>query len=137
MEGYPETDMCVSCGGECCRRQPGYCLPSDFASAQDVRAAVESGNYTIVLLVDEHITARVVRPQHRDTLRKEFCIFLRADGCELSFEERPYGCRMLRPREQEGGHCEPQGTTIEEAGKMWEESGYLPPLSTCTYMPLH
>ncbi len=135
MEGYPETEMCSHCGGECCRRQPGYCLPADFASTTAVRAAVESGKYTIVLLLDEHVMARVIRPQHRDTLRKEYCIFLQADGCELPFEDRPYGCRMLRPRQNDGGHCEPRGITIADAGKMWEESTYLPPLSTCTYMP--
>ncbi len=128
MEGYRETEMCVRCGGECCLRQPGHCLPSEFGSAAAVRAAVESGRYAIILLLDENIKARIVRPHYKDSRRKTGCIFLRQNGCGLEWEQRPYGCRLLRSREQEGGHCEPQGIAIEEAAEMWEESGYLPPL---------
>ena len=128
MEGYRETDMCVRCAGECCRRQPGHCLPSDFGSAQAVRAAVVSGRYTIILLLDSHTRARVVRPHHREPDRRAGCNFLGPTGCELEWQDRPYGCRMLRPREEDGGHCEPEGISIEQAGRMWEESGYLPPI---------
>lgn len=128
MEGYRETEMCARCGGSCCRVQAGHCLPSEFESAEAVRAAVVSGKYTIVLLLDEHIMARVVRPHYKDPERRTGCIFHREDGCELPFSERPYGCRMLKPRERDTELCEPQGITIEEAGKMWEESGYLPPI---------
>jgi hypothetical protein len=126
MEDYHETDMCVRCEGECCRRQSGHCLPSDFGSADSVRAAVQSGKYAIVLLLDSHIMARVVRPHYKDTDRKIGCIFLQANGCELAWPARPYGCRLLRPREQDGEHCKPEGISIEDAAKMWEESGYLP-----------
>ena len=131
MEGYRETAMCIRCKGECCRLQPGYCLPSDFGSEAAVRTAVTSGKYTIILLLDSHIMARVVRPHHKEPDRKAGCVFLRDDGCELAWEERPYGCRMLQPREEDGGHCEPGGILIEEAGQMWEESRYLPPIWTC------
>ncbi len=126
--GYRETEMCVRCEGSCCRLQPGHCLPSEFESAEAVRAAVVSGKYTIVLLFDEHIMARVVRPHYKDPEARKGCVFLRQDGCELPFSERPYGCRMLKPKEQDDAHCVPQGTSIEEAGHMWEESGYLPPI---------
>jgi hypothetical protein len=133
MKGYRETEMCVCCAGECCRRQPGHCLPSEFGSAKAVRAAVESAGYTIVLLLDSHITARVVRPHYKEPVRMVGCIFHQANGCELPWQARPYGCRMLRPREQDGEHCEPEGISIEEAGRMWERSGYLPPISACKY----
>lgn len=130
-EGYRETGMCVRCEGECCLLQPGFCVPSDFGSAHAVRAAVESGRYTIILLLDSNIRARVVRPHHKEPDREAGCTFHTAGGCELQWEDRPYGCRMLRPREEEGGHCEPTGTLIEEAAELWEESGYLPPLWKC------
>ena len=131
MRDYPETEMCMKCKGECCMLQPGHCLPSEFGSAQAVREAVESGKYTIVLLLDAHIMARVVRPHYKEPDRRTGCVFHRVNGCELPLSERPHGCRMLRPREREGGHCEPMGISIEEAGRMWEESGYLPPIWTC------
>jgi Fe-S-cluster containining protein len=131
MIGYPETGMCKRCEGECCRLQPGHCLPSEFESAEAVRAAVESGKYTIVLLLDSHIMARVVRPHYKDPGRRAGCIFLHENGCELPLPARPYGCRMLRPRERDGEHCTPEGISIEEAGRMWEQSGYLPPIWKC------
>lgn len=131
VSGYHETDMCRRCKGECCRRQSGHCLPSEFESAEAVRAAVESGRYTIVLLLDTHIMARVVRPHYKDAALRVGCTFQQENGCELPFLFRPYGCRMLRPRERDGEHCEPKGITIEEAAVMWEQSGYLPPLWAC------
>ncbi|OPY79108.1 MAG: hypothetical protein A4E64_00545 [Syntrophorhabdus sp. PtaU1.Bin058] len=131
MTGYPETEMCKRCEGECCRLQPGHCLPSEFESAAAVRAAVESGKYTIILLLDSHIMARVVRPHYKDPGQRTGCTFLHENGCELPLPARPYGCRMLRPRERDGEHCKPEGVSIEEAGRMWEQSGYLPPIWKC------
>jgi len=131
FRGYRETGMCVRCAGECCRRQPGHCLPSEFGSTDAVRAALVSVRYTIILLLDSHIMARVVRPHYKEPDRRVGCTFLRENGCELSWSARPYGCRVLRPRERDGEHCEPGGISIEEAARMWEESGYLPPLWTC------
>ena len=129
MKGHRETDMCVRCGGACCKRQPGHCLPSEFKTASDVRQAVLGGKYTIVLLLDENIMARIVRPHYKDPAKRTGCVFHKAGGCELPFESRPYGCRMLKPRERDGERCTPEGTQIIEASQMWEESGYLPPLS--------
>jgi hypothetical protein len=128
MEGYHETTECKRCEGECCRRQSGHCLPSDFGSAEAVRAAVESGKYTIVLLLDSHIMARVVRPHYKEPDRKIGCIFHKENGCDLPWHARPYGCRLLRPRERDSEHCKPEGISIEDAAKMWEEIGYLPPI---------
>lgn len=128
INGYPETDMCARCLGECCRRQPGHCLPSEFGSTEDLRAALLSGRYAIILLMDSHITARVIRPHYKEPDRQKGCTFHHAKGCELPLPDRPYGCRMLLPRERDDGHCEPKGVSIEEAARMWEESGYLPPL---------
>ncbi|OPY15195.1 MAG: hypothetical protein A4E66_00189 [Syntrophus sp. PtaB.Bin001] len=133
MEGYRETEMCVRCEGGCCRMQPGHCLPSEFGSAEAVQDALESGRYAVILLLDAHIMARIIRPHYKDPDRREGCIFHQANGCELTWSERPYGCRMLRPREQDGERCKPEGISIEEAGRMWEKSGfliYLPPLWT-------
>ena len=131
MKGYRETDMCVRCGGGCCRLQPGHCLPSEFGSAEAVKAALDSGKYAVVLLLDSCIIARVVRPHYKEPYRKVGCIFHQANGCELLWPARPYGCRMLRPRERDGEHCEPEGISIEEAARMWERSGYLPPIWAC------
>lgn len=132
-DGYRETEMCRRCEGECCRRQSGHCLPSEFGSASAVRAALESGRYCIVMLFDSGIQARVVRPHYRNPEKMIGCIFQGESGCELPWAARPYGCRMLRPRDREGGHCQPEGISIEEAAGMWERSTYLPPLWMCKY----
>lgn len=129
IQGHPETDICIRCQGDCCKRQPGHCLPLEFGSASAVRTAVASGEYGIFLLLDENIIARIVRPQYKHIPGKIGCIFHRADGCRLPFKDRPYGCRMLQPREKEGEPCKPNGITITQAAEMWEQSGYLPPLS--------
>ena len=131
IQGYRETDVCVRCQGRCCKRQSGHCMPPEFGSANAVRDAVTSGKYVIVLLLDENIMARIVRPNYKDLLQRTGCIFHHANGCELRFEDRPYGCRMLHPRERNGGHCKPEGVSIVEAAEMWEQSGYLPSLSAC------
>ena len=95
MKGYPETGMYVRCQGECCRRQPGHCLPSGFESAEAARAAVESGKYTIVLL-DSHIMARVVRPHYKDPVQRIGCIFHHANGCELPLTKKNLGRDVQR-----------------------------------------
>lgn len=138
MEGYRETEMCSRCRGRCCSLQPGHCLPPDFGSAEAVKEALVSGRYTIVLLLDWNIMARVVRPHYKDPQRKVGCIFQQENGCELPWPARPYGCRMLRPRERDGEHCKPEGISIEEAARMWERSGYLPPIWSCLHqIPLN
>ncbi|MBP1750222.1 MAG: putative cytosolic protein [Deltaproteobacteria bacterium] len=131
MAGYRETNMCVRCEGNCCRRQSGHCLPSEFGSAEAVKTAVISGKYGIVLLLDTGIMARIVRPSYKDPYLRVGCVFHQARGCELKWEDRPYGCRLLRPRERDDEHCTPEGISLVEAGEMWELSGYLPPLSAC------
>lgn len=126
LEGYRETEMCGHCRGKCCRLQPGHCLPSEFGSAAAVQAAFNSGKYGIILLLDSDIKARVVRPHYRDRERQTGCVFLREKGCELPWQARPYGCRMLRPKTLDSEHCAPEGISIAEAGRMWERSGFLP-----------
>ncbi len=128
MEGYRETDMCVRCGGKCCQLQPGHCLPSEFGSAEAVMDALNSGRYGVILLLDSDIRARVIRPHYKKRDQRVGCIFHQANGCELPWEDRPYGCRMLRPRERDGEHCKPEGISISEAARMWERSGFLPPM---------
>jgi len=109
-------------------------LPSEFESAEEAKAALDSGKYAVVLLLDSNIAARVVRPHYKDPDRRLGCIFHQANGCELPWLVRPYGCRMLRPRERDGEHCKPEGVSIKEAARMWEQSGYLrhlPPIWAC------
>ena len=117
VQDYPETEMCMKCKGECCRLQPGHCLPSEFGSANAVREAVESGKYTIVLLLDSHIMARVVRPHYKEPDRRTGCIFHRASGCELSLSARPHGCRMLRPTRAGRGALRTKGDLHRGGGE--------------------
>ena len=131
VQGHRETEECLRCQGKCCKRQSGHCLPSEFGSEEEVRAAISSGRYGVVLLIDKDIVARIVRPSYKDLEWRVGCIFQHEQGCELSWEQRPYGCRMLRPRQRDDEHCKPEGISIVEAAEMWEDCGYLPPLSAC------
>ncbi|WP_408997956.1 hypothetical protein ACJ77P_08165 [Syntrophus buswellii] len=90
--------------------------------------ALNSCKYGVILLLDSDIRARVIRPHYKYRDRMAGCIFHNDNGCELSWQERPYGCRMLRPREHDGERCQPEGISISEAARMWENSGYLPPM---------
>jgi len=128
MEGYRETEICVRCRGKCCQIQPGYCLPSEFGSAEAVMEALNSGKYGVILLLDSDMRARVIRPHYKLRNQMSGCIFHNENGCELPWQERPYGCRMLRPRERDGEHCQPEGISISEAASLWENSGFLPPM---------
>lgn len=76
--------MCAHCQGICCKRQSGHCLSSEFGSPEAVRAAVFSGKYGIVLLLDMDIMARIVRPGYKDIYLRVGCIFHHPERYELN-----------------------------------------------------
>lgn len=96
-----QPDLCGPCGGACCKRGPGMCLPWDFA--EPLRASLVeaflSGKframpYKGVLLVSPrtvHSGAGVIDPTDGQ------CALLSATGCSLSAAQRPSQCRSLVP----------------------------------------
>ena len=113
-------EHCKACGGVCCKHAAGTYIPSDIEkkypapSLHDgVVLALKSG----VVMVDwwKHYTKNendmveydpiyFVRPRvNKDPSGKQFngawggiCCHLKETGCELSIEQRPYFCSILK-----------------------------------------
>jgi len=115
--------LCSECGGECCRTKPGIESPERFTRTGDLGEelyrALASGEWVL----DRHMglpvtpeTAGLPDRMDRITLYPRpatieerasgailagegggICTFLQANGCRLSFSERPRMCRALEP----------------------------------------
>lgn len=130
FNGYPAAPVCVTCGGECCKRSAGIAYPLDFAEPlfDSLVAAFRSGRWAIDWVEGEP-PIFYVRPRHvgvvelRDPSWGGQCVFLGPFGCELSFNERPTGCRMLEPVEVDGAGptpCLSHGHDKYRAAKEWK-----------------
>ena len=127
--------ICAACGGECCRRMAGACSPADIARlfpAADLRSSVllalRSGRYAVDWWEAEPLIpfVRAAVKGHEGRLHHPAwageCTFFNG-GCELSDDDRPHQCRILRPREN--GECEmPPGYESKLAyAEMWGATG--------------
>ena len=124
-KGFDVSGPCAKCGGRCCQRYPGTVYPGDLRprreqKLEDVKAMLADGLY----IVDHEVTdLNFLRPNHIQNWPKT-CVFLRADGCSLSFEDRPRGCRMLEPYPKgEGGEsfCDEHGHTRMHGAQAWSQ----------------
>ena len=111
-EGYPPTDKCRSCNGCCCKVAPGNLWPCDLSalSAQAVAAHL-AGPYSLDWWegdpregCEELSRALFLRPAVRGHERAVAhagfggtCALLSRAGCDLSFDDRPTGCRIVNP----------------------------------------
>ena len=89
---------------------PGSCLPSDIEKLfkaetikQSVEAALISGKFAIDWYEgrDKGFYIRPAIVGHYTIYDPAWygpCIFLTYNGCELSFEYRPYICKALKPK---------------------------------------
>lgn len=108
VENNESVEACKKCGGRCCKRNPGICHPRDFEDNwENMVKAIECGKYTIdswdddwgdndIYYIRPTIKGRVGEVPHYSYGGE--CIFLTNKGCELKFENRPLGCRMLKVR---------------------------------------
>lgn len=122
MYRFERPDVCVPCGGACCKSVPGSASPEDFgapdreAMRQRLTAAFDSGRWALDWYegdpVDcpaaydrERTRAYYVRPARVGHTYELFdpawpgtaCTFLGKGGCELTHDERPLECRALEP----------------------------------------
>lgn len=107
VENNESVEACKKCGGRCCKRNPGICHPRDFEDNWgNMVKAIECGKYTIDSWDDDWGDNDIyyIRPmvKGREYEMPHYshggeCIFLadNGNGCELKFEDRPLGCRML------------------------------------------
>ena len=129
---YTDEEICRACKGACCHYYAGSSLPSDF---ETITVAVltdmfASGKWAIdawdgdpregMSIFDE---AYFIRPAHTNAQGRLFdfstggvCVNLTPTGCILASDQRPAGCRMLKPGLTE---CIPLGATSREAAIEW------------------
>lgn len=119
-------DLCVPCGGLCCKRSPGFTLPGDWANAageldeERLEEALVSGEWVLERwhddLVPRPATANEVGDVVADLTPDSWlsghfysgagrCNLLGENGCTLPFEKRPAQCRMSVPSADH--HCMP------------------------------
>lgn len=115
IENNETPDVCKSCG-KCCKNYPGAYHPEQFEdlSKEKILEMLASNKYAIDAYCDDYVDdicdsnyeyGYFIRPLGSDenpskTLgqyRTIGCCHLTPSGCELSFEERPYGCQKLTP----------------------------------------
>ena len=117
MKNYLNPKVCKKCGGRCCQRMPGSCLPADFNKDMVmVKAALVSGRYCIDWWEGDPRKGRnslsrayYIRPAGKGkegqltdpTWGNIACTFLTDEGCILEPDERPAGCRLLEPVKKE------------------------------------
>jgi hypothetical protein len=113
---FPSSSECINCGDRCCCKVlPGGAFPEDFnlpASENKLREILASGLWSIDWWegdprdgMSEIDRGYYVRPA---TINKQgvlfdgswggVCVFLKKNGCALPIEDRPGGCRSLKPR---------------------------------------
>ena len=110
IKNNENPEVCSKCGGKCCKNYAGAYHPNDFdelKTIEDFERILIDGKISIdwyeyegtidsqgYFLRPRHVGGDVIDPSYG-----ERCIHLTDTGCELSFDERPYFCRKLEPRE--------------------------------------
>jgi len=130
--GYKPTPVCAACGGKCCRVAPGIVYPADLRAitSDEIYRLLQTGRYAIDHWTeDEDLDWRntlYLRPRTKNgSMVVPFsewggeCCFLTDSGCELSFDERPQGCRMLQPGASLDDECNLHGYTKEHGKDAW------------------
>jgi len=109
IENNENKYLCKNCGGKCCKMYGGSFHPSDFGVCIDYtsikRLLTERDDISIDCLDDPddgRINGYFLRMRHRNGSIVDFswggaCVHLTQNGCDLPFDERPYGCKILVP----------------------------------------
>lgn len=120
---HPPARFCKECEGACCERCPGPYHPSDFPNkitTDYLWELLENGR----AVVDWTKDTRKARPTYFlrppsiydnghfiSAHSRGSCVFLAEGGCILPFEERPLGCKNLKPSSDhvcKSTYCQPQ-----------------------------
>lgn len=123
---YEATKACALCGGQCCKRMPGHYSPSDFSdlSFEALRAEIEKGRIAIDWWEADpkeyYLRARQLGENVVHGSWGGVCVNLAPWGCRLSWDERPLGCRALKPKESKHSDCE-TSYSKEQCKNEWKE----------------
>jgi len=105
MDDEQTLKVCVGCGGRCCKSFPGSAFPEDFGKTrEEILPQLVWALSTQTWVVDTYKDQRFVRPAYKgesqgfgSSCSGDECVFLRDNGCELKYENRPKECRYLKP----------------------------------------
>ena len=116
MIKYENKELCKKCGGECCKTMGCHLSPEDIKEKitfEALEKMIETGIYSIdwwegyetpdgqevngYFLRMRNVHSNIVDPSWGGR-----CIMLAEDGCELKYEDRPRGGRLLIPNEEGG-----------------------------------
>jgi hypothetical protein len=135
---YRETAACKSCGGACCKQAPGLTSPEDWGApnrdemVRRIAVALRSTNYGIDwwdtdVELDKTLYIRPATAKGRASRKMRDpswggrCALHTDAGCSLSFDERPFECRALKPNP----NYETDGCTSAEpklgVARMWTD----------------
>ena len=103
--------LCGECGGRCCMKYPGLPRPADMGKTsreigRGLRTVLGTRGWTLDYWEPDGELPQVYfpRPKAGDDLPGILnagwggpCHLLNGDGCSLSYEQRPFGCRDLMP----------------------------------------
>lgn len=116
MEGYKPGDECRRCGGQCCKSKGCSLAPEDMLRVMQEAGYTEVNEDSLYAFLSQAENLYAIdrfsgaegmvyflRMRHKcftfvgvDAFGE--CIALGANGCQLSFEERPKGGRFLESR---------------------------------------
>lgn len=123
---YEATEDCAVCKGKCCKHMPGHYSPADFSdlSFEALKAEIEKGRIAIdwweARPKEYYLRARQVGENIVHGSWGGVCMNLTPQGCRLSWEERPLGCKALKPYENEQDGCH-NSYTKEDCKNEWKE----------------
>jgi len=114
---FVDGSQCKKCGGQCCKSAPGCYIPSDIGNTEsDIKIkllfGLRSGFYAVDSWDgklnkednDEYGSIYFIRPRVKgnnkiyDASWGGECANLTENGCSLSFNNRPYECKLLIPK---------------------------------------
>lgn len=130
---FLNEQRCKECGGCCCQRLPGATLPEDFQEPllESLVTAFSTGKWAVDWWEGDPTgknkisMAYFIRPATKGNEGKikdpswgGECVFLTENGCILSPEDRPAGCRLLEPKPKEEA-CKVHGATKQKCAIAW------------------
>ncbi len=118
MKEYPPSEQCKICQGKCCKGMPGSWVPDDIkrifpspSLEESVELALKTKRFAIDWYEDRP-PIFYLRPatKGKEGVRRDpswggECTFLTKDGCELFLENRPFICRISKPKAKQSDGC--------------------------------
>ena len=105
MDDEQALTVCAGCGGRCCKGFPGSAFPEDFGGTrEEILPQLVWALSALTWVVDTYKGQRFVRPAYKGesqgfgpSCAGDECVFLKENGCELNYMNRPKECRHLKP----------------------------------------